>query len=208
MPSWILEQSVLKMAYTNNPCRAGYLNRVLYEMLITPHIKMPCACQLPPEIYPDAAEWGPILWSILHGIGERVGSTPFPQYQGDERRALIRMMKSLEKVIPCPSCKEHYEVYLKEHPVDRSIMEISYGDLKAYVKTWFWELHNWVNESLNRPAFPYDQLTPTYKSVALRAQMKLLDAPISKAIRIRAGQLLGYKEFQNQSLIIFSIWGL
>jgi Erv1 / Alr family len=177
-------------------------------MLITLHIKMPCACQLPPEIYPDASEWGPILWTILHGMAERVGSTPFPQYQNDERRALIKVMKTLEKVIPCPSCKEHYEVYLKEHPVDKTIMDISYTNLNSYVKTWFWELHNWVNESLGRAQFPYEDLTPTYKSVNLRLQMKVLDTPMRKAIRIRAGQLLGYTEFIKQSLTLFSIWGL
>jgi len=169
---------------------------------------MPCACQLPPEIYPDASEWGPILWSILHGLAERVGASPFPQYHDDERRALVRIMKSLVKVIPCPSCKEHYEVYLKEHPVDKVLMTIPYKDLKTYVKTWFWELHNWVNESLQRPLFLYIDLTPTYSSVPLRQKMRDLDVPISKAIRLRAGQFLGYKEFSNQMVIIFSILGI
>ena len=169
---------------------------------------MPCACQLPPEIYPDAAEWGPILWRILHGLGERIGSTPFPQYQNDERRALIRVMKSLEKVIPCPSCKEHYEVYLKEHPVDKTITQIPYGELKTYTKTWFWELHNWVNESLGRPLFPYDDLTPTYKSVDIRQAMRDLDPVMKKAIRIRAGQFMAYAEFTKQLLILLSCLGL
>ena len=169
---------------------------------------MPCACQLPPEIYPDASEWGPILWSILHGIAERVGSTAFAQYQADERRALIRVMKSLVKVIPCPSCKEHYDVYLKENPVDKTIMDTPYRELTTYVKTWFWELHNWVNESLSRPLFPYDDLTPTYKSVQLRQRMKDLDVPMKKAIRLRSGQLMGYTEFNNQCMILFSIFGI
>lgn len=117
-------------------------------------------------------------------------------------------MKTLEKVIPCPSCKEHYEVYLKEHPVDKAIMDTPYGELKKYVKTWFWELHNWVNESLGRPLFPYDDLTPAYKSINLRQRMKDLDPLIRKAIRIRAGQLLGYTEFVKQATILFSIMGL
>jgi len=178
-------------------------------MLITFHIKkMPCACQLPPEIYPDASEWGPILWSILHGLAERVGSSPFPQFEGDERRAVIRIMNSLVKVIPCPSCKEHYEVYLKEHPVDKTIKDISYKELKKYIKTWFWELHNWVNESLKRPFFAYDDLTTAYKSIPLRQRMKDLDIPMKKAIRIRSGQLLGYTEFTNQCMILFSICGI
>jgi hypothetical protein len=154
---------------------------------------MPCACQLPPEIYPDASEWGPILWSILHGIAERVGSTAFAQYQADERRALIRVMKSLVKVIPCPSCKEHYDVYLKENPVDKTIMDTPYRELTT---------------SLSRPLFPYDDLTPTYKSVPLRQRMKDLDVPMKKAIRLRSGQLMGYTEFNNQCMILFSIFGI
>ena len=141
-------------------------------------------------------------------MAERVGFTPFPQFQGDERRALIRIFKSLVKVIPCPSCKEHYEVYLKEHPVDKTILVIPYGELNTYVKTWFWELHNWVNESLGRPLFPFADLTAAYKSVLLRQRMKELDGPINKAIRLRAGQLLGYKEFVNQTTILFSILGI
>ena len=170
--------------------------------------EMPCACQLPPEIYPDASEWGPILWSILHGLAEKVGSTPFPQFQGDERRALIRIMKSLVKVIPCPSCKEHYEVYLKEHPVDKILLTISYGELKIYVKKWFWELHNWVNESLGRPLFDYADLTPTYNSVNIRKRMRDLDVPLQKAIRLRAGQLFGYTEFMNQMKVFMSSVGV
>ena len=177
------------------------VDNTLYEK------EMPCACQLPPEIYPDAAEWGPILWNILHGTAERVGTAIVKLYQNDERRALIRMMKSLEKVIPCPSCKEHYEVYLKQHPVDKVIMTTPYSDINTYIKTWFWELHNWVNESLGRPIFSYDDLQ-TYKSTALRAQLNALDVPMQRAIRIRSGQLLGYKEFLQQSLILFSIYGI
>ena len=86
-------------------------------------------------------------------------------------------------------------------------MTTPYSDLNTYIKTWFWELHNWVNESLGRPIFSYDDLQ-TYKSTALRAQLNALDVPMQRAIRIRSGQLLGYKEFLQQSLILFSIYGI
>ena len=112
------------------------------------------------------------------------------------------------KVIPCPSCKEHYEVYLKEHPVDKIVLTIPYTELKNYVKTWFWELHNWVNESIDNPIFSFADLTPTYSSVPIRQRMRMLDVPISKAIRIRSGQLLGYKEFVKQVTILLSIYGI
>ena len=162
---------------------------------------------LPPEIYPDASEWGPLLWNILHGIAEKVGSCPFPLYYGDERRALVKIFKLLEKVIPCPSCKEHYEVYLREHPVDKPVLQdLPYHELKGYTKKWFWELHNWVNQSLQRPLFPYDQLTPTYATIDIRKNMKDLDTPMKRAIRVRSGQLISYNEFLKQVNILLSVY--
>ena len=167
---------------------------------------MPCACLLPPEIYPDASEWGPFLWTVLHGLAEKAGTTSFPQYYGDERRALAKIFKLLEKVIPCPSCKEHYEVYLREHPVDKPLQELPQAELNTYVKTWFWELHNWVNESVQHPQFPYDQLTPTYKNVNIRNTLKSLDIPMRRAIRVRSGQLFSYTEFLKYVNILLSFY--
>ena len=169
---------------------------------------MPCACLLPPEVYPDASEWGPPLWAVLHSIAERVGSSPFPQYADDERRALTKMIKFLEKVIPCPSCREHYEVYLREHPLEKPLKELSHSELNHYIKTWFWELHNWVNESLQRPIYEYADLTPQYRNTNIRSTLKTLDVPMMRAIRVQSGQLLAYKEFVKQVNILLSIYGV
>lgn len=166
---------------------------------------MPCACLLPPEVYPDASEWGPHLWKILHGLAEKAGSSPFPQYYPDERRALVKLFKLLEKVIPCPSCKEHYQVYLREHPVDTPLKDLAQSELKEYVKTWFWELHNWVNESVQHPIFPYEQLT-MYKSANIRDALKSLDIPMRRAIRVRSGQLVAYTDFLKQVHILLSLY--
>lgn len=169
---------------------------------------MPCACLLPPEIYPDASEWGPHLWSVLHGVAERVGTSSFAQYYDDERRALIKMIKMLEKVIPCPSCKEHYEVYLREHPIEVSLKTLMHAELKEYIKRWFWELHNWVNESLSRPLYDYDSLAGQYGRLNIRAALVSLDVPMKRAIRVRSGQLFSYIEFVKQVNILLSIYGI
>jgi hypothetical protein len=145
---------------------------------------------------------------VLHSIAERVGSSPFPQYAEDERRALTKMIKFLEKVIPCPSCREHYEVYLREHPVDKPLKELGHSELKEYSKTWFWELHNWVNESLERPLYDYASLTAQYGRTNIRATLKTLDIPMMRAIRVQSGQLLAYKEFVKQVNILLSIYGV
>jgi hypothetical protein len=169
---------------------------------------MPCACQLPPEIYPDAAEWGPLLWNLLHGVAERVGSVQFPLYRADERRALLGIFQSLSKTIPCPSCKDHYDSYLREHPVDADLKNKPYEELGPYVQRWFWELHNWVNESYKKPVFPFENLRAAYGGVNLRRGMAELDAPMQRAIRIRSGQLLAYTEFRKWLLLLLSYYGV
>jgi hypothetical protein len=169
---------------------------------------MPCACRLPYETYPDAGVWGPILWSILHGIAERVGSATFALYQADERRALNSLFKAVAKMIPCPSCKEHYEVYLKEHPVDGPLKELSYSTLRVYVRRWFWELHNWVNYSKGVPEFPLEDVPALYSRVPIREKLKELREPMERAIRISGNQILGYQELQKHISTLLSIYGL
>ena len=168
---------------------------------------MPCSCTLPAELYPDGEEWGPILWKILHGIAERVGTTGTPLYEADERRALTKWFYAVGKTIPCPSCKEHYEVYLKENPINDSIKTLPMSELRPYVKRWWWELHNWVNESLKKPLFDYETLTDTYKGARIRAAMNGLDVPMKRAIRVRGQQLLGYTEFRNSCIMLLSLYG-
>lgn len=163
---------------------------------------------LPPEIYPEAAEWGPLFWRLLHGIAERVGTTSIALYQADERRALAGLFKSLAKTIPCPSCSDHYESYLREHPVEKNLKELPYASLQEYVKRWFWELHNWVNESYGKPTFSYEDLAATYKGVNLRQTLREVDPPMRRAIRIRSGQLMAYTEFTKYCLSLFSYFGL
>lgn len=169
---------------------------------------MPCSCKLPLEIYPESGEWGPPLWSILHGIAERSGAAVTPLYRDDERRALIRLFDSLTKMIPCPSCKEHYTEYLREHPVNDALKTMPYEEIRPYLRGWFWELHNWVNESYGKPLFRLEDLQPTYRSVNIRSLLKQFGAPMQLAIRLQSGQLFGYHEFTKNVLMLLSLYGV
>lgn len=168
---------------------------------------MVCSCKLPIETYPDASAWGPILWAILHGLAERAGKVPFAQYYPDERVQWTKIFGALAKTIPCPTCKEHYETYLKENPIG-GLKDMNNADLYTYVRTWFWELHNWVDGSLEKPLFPFENLATTYKSVQFRQLLRQLDAPMTLAIKIRGTQLLGYKEFVKCVIVLLSLYGI
>lgn len=147
------------------------------------------------------------MWTLLHGLAERVGSVSFPLFRDDERRYWIQLYTALGKMIPCPSCKDHYDSYLREHPVDKVLLELPYEDLQAYVRTWFWELHNWVNESHGKPLFPLESMQPTYKDTNIRRTMRMLDIPMKKAIRVRGGQQIAYTEFIKWVNMLCSVYG-
>ena len=168
---------------------------------------MPCACRLPIEEYPDAQEWGPILWSLLHGLAERSGKPVTALYAEDERREWIRIFKQTGEIIPCKTCKEHYNTYLEQHPVD-ALKSIALADLHEWVRTWFWEIHEWVNGSLEKPSFPKGDLESTYKTTPLRAKLKQLDKPMTTAIHLSGNQMKKYTEWKTRYTMLLSILGI
>ena len=168
---------------------------------------MSCPCNLPMELYPDAAEWGPLLWTILHSLAEKSGRPVSPMYAEDERRAWLQIFKLTGEIIPCHICKEHFQIYLKEHPVDH-LKDISQADLHNYVTNWFWEVHNWVNMTLQKPTFPKESLASTYGSTNIRTYIKRLEAPLKRAIMLSGNQYIKYTEWKSKVLMMLSIFGM
>jgi hypothetical protein len=167
---------------------------------------MPCACRLPIETYPDATDWGPFLWAALHGAAERAGSAVTPLYAEDERRIWLVMFSLTAEIIPCATCKEHFQTYLAQHSVD-ALNTLSPPDMREWLRTWFWEVHNWVNGSLERPEFPFDQLTPKYADLDLRLNLKKLEQPMTTAINLSGVSLKRWIAWKNKYLMLLSIVG-
>jgi len=169
---------------------------------------MPCKCKIPYQSYPEAKEWGPVLWTLLHGIAERVGSCPVPAYYADERRALASLFIKVGNMIPCPSCKEHYEVFLKENPVTIPIKTLAFPELKIFIRDWFWRLHHMVNESKGIDSPPIDTLPEMYGRVNLRMAITQLAAPMQRAIKIAGKMFVAYHECVAVIRSLLSIYGL
>jgi hypothetical protein len=159
------------------------------------------------ELYPDAAEWGPLLWTILHAIAEKAGKPVSPIYAEDERRAWLQFFKLTGDIIPCHVCKEHFQIYLREHPVDQ-LRNLPLTALNDWVRTWFWEVHNWVNMTLQKPTFSKDQLSSTYGSVNIRIYIKRLEAPLKRAIMLSGNQFIKFTEWKGKLMMMLSIFGI
>jgi len=159
------------------------------------------------EIYPDAVEWGPLLWTLLHGIAEKSGKPVANLYAEEERQLWLTFFKQTADIIPCSACKEHFETYLKQHPID-ALKHMDLRDIHAWIRTWFWEVHEWVNDTLKKPSFPIADLEATYRSVNLRTTMRQFEMPMKKAIQISGNQYKKLVEWKSKYFRLLSLYGV
>jgi len=168
---------------------------------------MPCACRVPFELYPEASEWGPLLWASLHGLAERSGRPVSPLYGEDERRGWISLFQMTGDIIPCAICKEHFQDYFKEHPIDE-LKRIPLFELRDWVRDWFWTVHNWVNVTLGKPEFSKEELTAKYGNMNLRRGLTDLEVPFKRAIVLSGTNARKFGEWKAKYLYILSILGI
>ncbi len=152
---------------------------------------MPCACQIPTPKYPETADWGPILWTILHGLAGRAGANLQPI---DEVREWQKFVTLTGEMLPCDHCRAHYSQYLKTNPVTQ-FAEVPYSFLRTSVKTWFWALHNEVNTDNNKPVFDFDALTSAYTHINFNDFFYRLEPIIKKAIQLSGVSLMKWMKW-------------
>jgi len=155
--------------------------RSIHRAIMAQQIEMPCACRVPTPDYPANAAWGPILWSILHGLAERAGSGSIP---ADEVREWIRFLKETGDMLPCDECRAHYVRYSQQNPFTQ-FAKIPYTMLKGAVKTWLWQLHADIRTEYGKDVLPYDDLTATYGKVNFQDLFWRLEPVIKKTIELK-----------------------
>ena len=81
-------------------------------------------------------KWGPHFWTTLH-----IACLACSDY-----KSLVEFVEGYLYIIPCLSCRQHFEKVLEENPVPEA------GD---YFK-WSVDVHNIVNVRLGKPQFSYE----------------------------------------------------
>lgn len=168
---------------------------------------MPCACQTPGPAYPENREWGPFAWSLLHGLAEKSGKVVFQLYEADERRAWIQLLQITGGMLPCSECRDHYKAWLQGHPVT-SIQSMPYANLKEWIRTWLWQLHENVNSRLDKPNLGFTDLTATYGSINISMQFKLFELIEKRAISQQGVPLNSWLAWVKQYRTLISVYGL
>ena len=87
------------------------------------------------------ASWGPFFWHTMHIVA--LGYPTNPSY--GHKKAAKEFFESLQFLIPCPICREHYAAFLQEQAITPFL------DRRDDLFRWTVDVHNKVNAKLNKP---------------------------------------------------------
>ena len=177
--------------------------RIFRGVFLLALIRMPCACRHPPVNVPDNMEWGPVFWSLLHGLAEKAGSAPMPGLQGDEIRAWKVILTTLGKTLPCEHCREHFSTYVLSNPVN---IPDNYSDIRGWIRRWLLDLHNDVNKRLGKASYLYEDLTTNYHAVPLRQTWDILNVLMKRSIQGVALPILSWTKWSIQVKTLFGMY--
>lgn len=166
-----------------------------------------CPCAKPLPEYPDAADWSPILWRILHAFAERGGKTVSPLFADEERRYWTLVIAGLPAILPCPLCREHAAEWIRTHPYTEPLKEIKSEEMYAFLTNYFYTFHEAVNARLGKPSFDRSLLAPTYRRVNILEQIAILTGPIQVAIQLSGLRLLDWKKWVGYTRLLISVYG-
>ncbi len=107
---------------------------------------------LPPNV------WGPFFWHTIHITA--IGYPKDPSY--GHKHAAKEFFESLQFLIPCQVCREHYKKNLQLLPVGPHL------DRREDLFRWTVNLHNDVNKVLGKPILTENEVLRFYVRLGLR----------------------------------------
>jgi len=99
--------------------------------------------------------WGPKAWVFLHTITFNYPNNP----SNSDKKNYKNFFESLQFILPCKICKEHYINHIKDNPID------NYLDTKENLVKWLIIIHNEVNKILNKPILNYKEIIEHYNYI-------------------------------------------
>jgi len=166
---------------------------------------MPCACKKLAIPVPQPEQWGPIMWSVLHGLAERSGRLTSDLQKDDERRAWDLLFKTLEKSIPCDHCRKHYGSW---YTARKPSLPEDYTQFHEYVRKWLYDLHEDVNQRTKKTPFPYEKMEETYKNLKMQNLINQLRLLVKTNVIGGSVPIMAWTSFINCVLKIKSVYGL
>ncbi len=133
--------------------------------------------------------WGPHLWMVLHTLAERSGSRPTVLEDTDEGYAWKGLLSHLQDIMPCALCVTHFkEAVARFGP---ALVVTNRGQTRRrLLRTFFWKLHNSVNERNQKEIVPEEFLERYTDQEAFRTSFRFLGTLVKTGVESGKLQLL------------------
>ena len=115
---------------------------------------------IPPEV------WGPFFWHTIH-----IAVLGYPQEPAyGDKKAMKEFLESLQILVPCPICREHYKSHLVKMPIGPSL------DSRKDLFRWTIDLHNEVNKMLGKREYSETEVIQYYSRLGARGRSPVITA--------------------------------
>ena len=138
-------------------------------------------------------QWGPLIWYLIHSIAFAIDDD---DYFIKNRGLYFKFYSTLQKIIPCPICRNHFNNIMKRKDINNC-------NTKASMIDWTISKHNIVNKKLKKTQINRNKADILYKKIELSKIIKAID--ILTFNTQRNLPLHSYKDFFESLRIIFPI---
>lgn len=121
----------------------------------------------------DPTVWGPHGWFFLESICLSYPDSP----SNEEKRHIKDFFYSLQHVLPCPACREHYSQHLNAHPLTDNVVSS-----RANLVPWILAIHNRVRHSNGQPPISTQAFFNYYQEQY--SSQRAAEAPLSSLQQI------------------------
>ena len=162
---------------------------------------------IPIPNFPTNCEWGPILWRLLHGIADKYGKLMSPLFLKEQELSWVNLINDTLKILPCKDCREHYKIYLfNNNP--KIIKTLPFNEQTLWVQNFFFNLHNEINASNNKPLLDFKDLHDTSKNVNFFFDLKHFEKLLTIVFRYNEVSLFSWRSWLKNFKTLQSIYGL
>ena len=102
--------------------------------------------------------WGPIYWIYLHLVSKQLSDSP----NDIEKSNYFNLVKQFINTIPCSKCKDEINKMVDNNELQKSLNK------KNSFENYIWDLHNRVNEKLNKPIMKKETFNNIYDKILNR----------------------------------------
>tara|TARA_B100001248_G_scaffold250540_1_gene224740 strand:+ start:375 stop:818 length:444 start_codon:yes stop_codon:yes gene_type:complete len=97
--------------------------------------------------------WGPHAWIFLHSV-----TFDYPDNPSETKKEQYKVFfESLQNVLPCEICRNHYQENLKRFPINKNVLKS-----RKNLIEWLIDIHNSVNQSNNKSKLKYQDVVKKY----------------------------------------------